>query len=97
MDNKSDGQFIIIQTSIEDNNQEMKSNKKASGEKTKKSTEEFKEMLAAITDHINVLKSSPTQKDPPKPQDPTNVVQTNRRDTPLEGGHYTKIGGTWTL
>ena len=54
-------------------------------------------MLAAITDQINTLKYSPTQKDSPKPPDPINVVPTNRRDTSLDGGQPTEIGGMWTL
>ena len=33
----------------------------------------------------------------PKPPDPTTLVPANRRATSLDGGNYTKIGGTWTL
>ena len=62
-----------------------------------KFTEEFKEMLAAITDKMNTLKSFPTQNNSTKPPDPTNVVPTNRRDPQLDGGQYTKIGGMWNL
>ena len=43
------------------------------------------------------MSSSPTQKDTSTPPEPTNVVPVNRRYTPLEGGHSTKIGGMWTL
>ena len=50
-----------------------------------KLTEDFKAMLAAITDQINNFKSLPTQKDPPKPPDPNNVVLNNRRAPTLDG------------
>ena len=90
-------QFIIIQASIEAKKQEMKSNKKDYDEKMRKSTEEFKAMLAAIKDQINNLKYLLTHKDSPNPLDPTNVVPTNRRAPPLEGGQHTKIVGMWTL
>ena len=46
MDNKSDEQFIIMQATIEANNQDMKSNKQDSDEKTMNITEKFKAMLA---------------------------------------------------
>ena len=45
-----------MQATIEDNNQDMKSNKKDYDEKIMKLTEAFKKMLAAITDNINTLK-----------------------------------------
>ena len=97
MENKSDEKFIVIQAAIESNNQDMKSNEQDSDEKMKKFIEYFKEMLVAITHQINTLKYPPTQKNSPKLLDPTNVFPTNRRDTPLEGGQSTKIGGMWTL
>ena len=50
-----------MQASIESNKQEMNANKKDSDEKMTKFTEKFKAMLAAITDQIDTLKSSPTQ------------------------------------
>ena len=46
---------------------------------------------------MNNMSSSPTQKDTSTPLDPTTVVPVNRWDSPLEGGHSTKIGGMWTL
>ena len=58
---------------------------------------DFKSMLAEITDQINTLKLSPTQKDSPKPPDPTTVVLYNRGYPPLDGGQSTKISGMWTL
>ena len=54
-------------------------------------------MLTEITDQINNLKYSPTQKDTPSPTYPTNVVPTNSSDPPLDGWQSTKIGGKWTL
>ena len=52
-----------MQSKIEANNQDMKSNKQYSDDKMMKFTEESKVMLAEITYHINTLKSSPTHKD----------------------------------
>ena len=75
----------------------MKSNNQDSDEKMMKLTEDFKAMIAVITDQMNTLKSSLTQKDLPKPLEPTTVVPTNRRSPPLDGRKYTKIGGMWTL
>ena len=51
-----------------------------------KLTEDFKSMIAEITDHINTFKSSPNQNHSPKPPDPTNFVPANRRSPPLDGG-----------
>ena len=62
MDNKYDKQFLIMKSTIEANNQEMKPKKKESEEKVMKLTEDFKTILAATTDHINTLKYSPTHK-----------------------------------
>ena len=66
-----------------------------------KLTEDFKatnaSSITSITDQINTLKSSPTQKDSPKPPDPTNLVPANRRAPLLDCGQYKKIGGMWTL
>ena len=62
---------------------------------------DIKETLKVFTtfmmDQTNISKSSPTQKDTSTPPDPITMVQTNRRDPPLEGGHSTKIGGMCTL
>ena len=62
---------------------------------------DIKETLKVFTtfmmDQTNNSKSSPTQKDTLTPPDPNTVVPTNRRDSPLEGGGSTKIGGMWTL
>ena len=101
MDNKSDEQFMIMQSAIEANNQNIKANQKDSDEKTIKLAKDFKAVLVpsitSIKDQINTLKYSSTKKDSPNPPDPTTVVPDNRRDPPLDGGHYTKIGGMWTL
>ena len=44
-----------------------------------------------------IYKSSPDKKDSPKAQYTTTMVPDNKRDPPLEGGNYTKIGGMWNL
>ena len=48
-------------------------------------------------DHIKITKSVPDNQDTPKSQDPTTADLANKRAPPLENGHYTKIGGKWTL
>ena len=75
----------------------MRANKQDYDEKMIKFTEEFKTMLALITDYINTLKYSSTQKDEPKPTEPTTVAIDNRRAPPLGGGQSTEIGGMCTL
>ena len=50
-----------------------------------------------MMDQTNNSKSSPNQKVTSTPTDPTTMVPSNSRAPPLEGGHYTKIGGMWTL
>ena len=54
-------------------------------------------MLVEITDQINTLKSSPTQKDSPNPPELTNLLPDNSRDPTLGVQKSTKIGGMWTL
>ena len=54
-------------------------------------------MIASIMDQIKILKSSSGTNYSPKAQDPTTVVPANKRDQPLQDGHYKKIGGMWTL
>ena len=86
MDKKSDYQFIVMQVTIEYNKQKRKTNTQDSDEKMMKLIRDIKSMLAEITDHINALKSSPTQKGSPNPPDPNNVVSANRRAPPLYVG-----------
>ena len=64
----------------------MKANKQESDEKMRKFTEKLKRMLAAITDQIHILKSSPTHKYSSKTPEPNTVVPANRTNTPLGGG-----------
>ena len=45
----------------------------------------------SITDQINTLKSSTTQKDSSKPLEPPTVIQANRRATPLSGGQSIEV------
>ena len=47
-------------------------------------------MFAVLSNQINTMLYSPTQKDTSTPPDPTTVVPTNKRDPPLEGGQSTK-------
>ena len=54
-------------------------------------------MLASITDQIKTLIYLSTQKNSPKPPDPTTVVPDNRKSTPLDSGKFEIIGGMWTL
>ena len=93
MDNKYDTQLIIMQSPIESNKKEMKSNKQNSDDKMMNPTEDFKAIFTVITDQINTLKSSPTQRDSTKSLESTTVVLYNRRDTPFDSGQSTKIGG----
>ena len=48
-------------------------------------------------DQINALKSLPTQKDSPKPQEPTTVVPDNRSYPILEGGQSANVFDMWTM
>ena len=81
----------------------LKGYKQDTDEKMTKMSDDFKTMFSVLLDHINksnqinTMSSSPTQKDTSTTPDPTTVVPANRRATPLEGGHSTKIGGIWTL
>ena len=56
MDNKSDEQFIIIQSVIESNKHYMKSNKEDSDDKMMNIVEDLKVMLTEITEQIKTLK-----------------------------------------
>ena len=93
MDNKYDEQLLIMQATIEANRKGSK--------KMKKITEYPKAIIIStiilMMDNKNISKSSPDHKDEPKYQDPTTVVPANRRAPPLDGGHYIKIVGMWTL
>ena len=60
-------------------------------------TENLQVLAALMMDQTNISKYSPTQKDASTPPDPTTVIPTKRRDSPLEGGKSIKIGGMWTL
>ena len=56
MDKISDEQFIIMQSKIEVNKKDMKSNNQDSDEKMMKLTEDFKAMLAStITSMMNQI------------------------------------------
>ena len=56
MDNKSDEQFIILQSTIESNKQDMKSNKQESDEKMMNLTEYLKAMIeSTITSTVGQM------------------------------------------
>ena len=84
MDNKLDGQLLIMKATIEANRQYY-------DEKMKKVTEDLTEMITSMMDQINISKSSPDKKDSQKPQNPTAVVPDNKKAPRLEGGNYTKM------
>ena len=50
-----------------------------------------------MMDNIKIQKSSQENMDPTKSQYPTTVIPANKKDPPLESGHYKKNGGMWTL
>ena len=83
MDNKSDGQLLIMQATIDANRQD-------SDEKMKNLTEYLTEIIVSMMDQIKFSKSSPEKQYEPNDQDSTTVVLNNQRVPPLEGGHYTK-------
>ena len=63
----------------------------------KKFTEDFKSMITSMMDNMTITESSPDQKYSPNDQGTTNMVPDKRRAPPSDDGHYTKIGGMWTL
>ena len=97
MDTKYDKQFLVIKAIIEANKKEADRNPVKNDEKLTKITEDLQKLTTFMMDQTNIWKSSPSQKDTSNSLDPTTVVQTNRRATPLKGEHFTKIGGMWTL
>ena len=97
MDTKSNEHLLVIKATIEYNNQEADKNQMKTDEKLTLLTENLQKLTTFMMDQTNIYKSSPSQKDTSTNPDPTTVVKTNRRDPPLEGGHYIKIGGMWNL
>ena len=71
----------------------------ANDEKMKKIDYEFTDMKSEMTDIKTYLKhvlvqnqnSSPDHMDSLKDQDHTTMVLANKKDPPLDGGHYTKL------
>ena len=101
MDNKSEDLFILMIEEIENNKQEMKAEMKDIKEEMEDEMKDIKEtpktFATLMMNQTNISKSSLDQKDTSTPPEPATVVPTNRRDSPLEGGQSTKIGGMWTL
>ena len=84
MDNKSNEQFPVIESTIESNKQESDKNHKETAEKITLLTETLNQILEKMKkDKNNISKSSTAQKDTLTPPDPTTTVQTNSRDPPL--------------
>ena len=90
MGKKSDEDFLIIKSTI-------KSNRQDTYEKLTNLTEDLKAMIRSIMYQTNNPKSFPAQKYTSNHPDPITVFPANMRAPPLDGGHSTKIGGTWTL
>ena len=90
MDNKSYEQFLIIQATVETNKQD-------NDEKLTNIIENLKFLTVFMMDQTNNSELSPSQKYTLTPLEPNNLVLSNRRDPPLDGGDSTKIGGMWTL
>ena len=93
MDIKSDDKLIIMQTMIDDNRQASDKKMNTYDSKPDKITAMVKNMMV----HNQNYNNQPDDMDSPKTQDPTAVVMAKKKATPLEGGHSTKNGGTWTL
>ena len=97
MDTNSNDQLLAIEAAIEANKQEADKNHNETTENIKKLTETLNQVLEELKDKNNISKSSSAQKDTLTPPDPTTMVPTNKRASPLEGGHSTKLRGMWTL
>ena len=97
MDTNSDEHLLAIEATIESNKQEADSNQVKNDDKLTKITEYIQKLTTFMMDQANISKSSPSQKDTSTPSDPTTVVPNKRRSLPLDGRHYTKVGGMWTL
>ena len=100
MDNKSDEQFLVIQSKIDANKQETGEKQMNNNKKLTQITEYLKVFTETITymmDQTNISKFSLARKDTSNHPDPITTVPANRRAPQLDGGHSTKIGGMWTL
>ena len=97
MDTNSDEKFLAIEATIESNKQKADRNQVKNDEKLTRITEDIQKLTTFMMNQAKISKSSPAQKDTSTTPDPTTVVQTNRRDPPLKGGHSNNIGGMWTL
>ena len=74
MDNKSDGQLLVTEATIEANKQESDKNHKETTEKITLLTETLNQVLAEMKkDKNNISKSSTTKKDTSTPPDPTTT------------------------
>ena len=86
MYNKSDDQFLAIKATIECSRQDY-------DDKIKKVTEDLTAIITSMMDQIKTLKYSQENKYQPKDQDTDTVAPNNKKAPPLNGGHFTKIGG----
>ena len=101
MGKKLEDQVLIMQASndkIASDITQMKSHLNKRYSESTKMRSDMKQIKTIITHMISQKQhSSPYNLDSPKAQDPSTTVPANKRDTPLEGGHSTKIGGMWNL
>ena len=94
MDNKLDEQLISTQDLMDDNKEDTDDLKK----KLNKHNSGFYEIKTLIKQiMVQNLHYSPEQKDLPNSQGFCTLVPANNKAPPLEGRHYMKIGGMWTL
>ena len=93
MDNKSDEQLLIIQSTININKQDY-------DDKMKKQVYKLDNLMAIMEnmmDHIQISDPSSENMDSPKAQGPNTAVLDKKKAPSLDGGHSTKIGGMWNI
>ena len=91
MDTKLKGQIIAMQVSIDNNKQFIDDKQKETDSKIDKIDKWMKNIMDKFDN------TSPNKAEEKNPQDSTTMVCANRNAAQLEGGHYKKIGGMWTL
>ena len=92
MNNKSYGQFHIMQAKID-------ANSKSSDKRTNTYWSQLDKLMAMIKnmmDQIKISDSSPDKLYSPNYQNTTNMVPEKNKYSPLEGGNYTQIDGMLT-
>ena len=82
-----------MQSKIDYNRQDSDKKIKTSDSKPDKLMEVIENMMS----QNQKSNSLPENMDSPKSQDTTTALPANKKYPSLEGGHYTNIGGMWTL